>query len=98
MWCAMRHYWHPSRFHIGHLRFLIISSFPTQMRISHTRRTLDRARSESEHKMDWMTLRPRLMSLSDGPLKPFYGASTVSDPTAGFQSDVACMRWTAFLL
>ena len=84
----MRHYWHPSRFHIDHLRFSITSNFPTQMRIFPTHRTLDRARSESEHKTDRMTLLPPLF-LSDGPVGPYYGASTVSDPSVGFQSDLA---------
>ena len=74
MWCAMRLYWHPSRFHIGHLRFLITLNFPTQMRISPTRRTLGQARSESEHMTDRTTLLPRLLSLSDGPVRPCYGA------------------------
>jgi hypothetical protein len=71
MWCAMRHYWHPSRFHIDHLRFSIILNFPIQMRISRTRRTPDR--NESEHKTD----RTTLLFLSDGPPSPYYAASTV---------------------
>ena len=73
MWCATRHYWHPSHFHTDHLHLLTISNFPTRTRIYHTRRTLD-PRSESEHKMDRTTLLPLLLFLSDGPPRPYYEA------------------------
>jgi len=85
MWCAMRHYWHPSRFHIDRPHFLTVSSFPTPMRIFLTRRTRDRARSESAH---GGTLRTTLPP-SDGslPRVPSSVVSMVSDPNADFQSD-----------
>ncbi len=48
-WCATRHYWHPSRFHIDHRHFLTVLSFLTQMRISHAPLTRDRVPSGSVH-------------------------------------------------
>ncbi len=74
MWCVTRHYWHPNRFHIDHLHFSITLNFPTRTRIYLTRRTLARARSESEYNMDRTTLLPHLLFLSDGPMRPYYEA------------------------
>jgi hypothetical protein len=72
MWCAMRHYWHPSRFHIDLPRFLTVSNFRILMRIYHTRPTRDPARSESGHGIDRMTLLTHLpLLLSDAPPSPY---------------------------
>lgn len=88
MWCAMRHYWHPSRFHIDHPHFLTVLNSPTQTRISLTRHTHARARSESAHEMD-RTTPMSLPFLSDVLLRLSSAASTVSDLSAAFQSDLA---------
>jgi len=68
MWCATRHCWHPSRFHIVHPRFLTVLSFLIPTRTSHTRPTRDRARSESEHETDSLT---SFTLLSDVPPSPY---------------------------
>ena len=68
MWCAMRHCWHPSRFHTARPPSLTVSSCPIRTRISRTRPTRDRARSESGHETVRMASLPLLPS--DAPPRP----------------------------
>lgn len=92
MWCAMRHYWHPSRFHIVHPRSLTVLNFLIPTRIFHIRPTRDRARSESAHETDTMTSLAPLLLLSDVPPSPYSEDSTASGPSAGFQNDLTSVR------